>query len=191
MSELGRFLPEDQDLLVGLFYRIGRWMSAVDDSDTGDESETLEEKQMLRILGMLSTSAKAGALCNDIASEALRHKGSWARWDKMHDSVIDDVKRAKVIVFDHGTPAEFQLFGKSLVTIATSVARAYRESTDLDGQELGFLSWLTEKSAHINLAMSDREGYKDLNISPAEDNALIELTAVLKGTHHTKEQPDF
>jgi len=30
MSELERFLPADQDILVSLFYRVGQWMSQVD-----------------------------------------------------------------------------------------------------------------------------------------------------------------
>lgn len=180
MSELQRFLPADQELLVSLFYRIGQWMSEVDDTDIGGKSEQIEETTMFKVLTKLSQSGNAGVLCSEIASESVRQKGSWARWSKQMDSVLDDVARAKTVIVDQGTVAEFQLFGKSLVTIATSVARAYREATDIEAQELGFLSWLTEKSAHISLALSDREGHKDLNVSPAEDTALNELVAALK-----------
>ena len=180
MSELQRFLPADQELLVSLFYRIGQWMSEADDTDTGDKSEKIEEAAMFKILSKLSQSNNAGSLCSEIASEAVRQKGSWGRWSKQADSVLADVARAKIIIKDQATPSEFQLFGKSLVTIATSVARAYRETIDMESRELGFLSWLTEASANISLAVSDSEAHKDLNISPAEDTALNELIATLK-----------
>ena len=180
MSELQRFLPADQDLLVSLFYRVGRWMSQVDDTDVGETSEKAEEAQMFKVLTKLSQSSNVGDLCQEICAEALRQKGSWARWAGQMDTLIDDVGRGKKIILGEGTDEEFRLFGKSLVTIATSVARAYRESTDMESQEIGFLSWLTEKSSHVSLALSDREAHKDLNISPAEDNALIELVQALK-----------
>ena len=54
MSGLQRFLPADQDLLVGLFYRVGHWMSDADDMDVGTESEQAEEAQMFRVLTKLS-----------------------------------------------------------------------------------------------------------------------------------------
>lgn len=180
MSGLQRFLPADQDVLVGVFYRVGPWMSGVDDTDIGDESERAEEAQMLRVLTKLSQSANAGELCREIAAESLRQKGSWGRWAAQSESFIDDVIKAKKIILGQATGEEFQLFGKSLVTIATAVARAYRESDDMEAQETGFLSWLTEKSNHISLALSDREAHKDLNISPAEDSALTELYEALK-----------
>lgn len=180
MSELQRFTPADQDLLVGLFYRVGHWMSQVDDSDLGEDSEKAEEAQIYKILTRLSQSSNAGALCQEIASEALRQKGSWARWMGQTDSVLDDVAKGKAIIMGQATADEFRLFGKSLVTIATAVARAYREAADMEAQEIGFLSWLTEKSSHVGMALSDREAHKDLNISPAEESALIDLVQALK-----------
>jgi hypothetical protein len=146
----------------------------------GDKSERAEQAQMIKILTKLSQSEKVGALCMEICAEALRQKGSWGRWDKEIDTVLDDVALAKALIKGQGNAEEFQLFGKCLITIATSVARAYRETIDMESQEIGFLSWLTEKSSHVSLALSDREAHKDLNISPAEENLLIELVAALK-----------
>lgn len=182
MSELQRFLPADQDLLVSLFYRVGQWMSQADDTDAGENSEQIEEAQMFRILNKLSQSGNAGSLCSEIAAEALRQKGSWSRWSKQVDNVIDDVSRAKQLVKGQVNQEEFVAFGRSLVTIATAVARAYREAEDTEDEnaEKGFLSWLAEKKAHVALALIDPQAHKDLNISPAEDNALTELIFALK-----------
>lgn len=80
MSELQRFLPADQELLVSLFYRIGNWMSHIDDTDTDGASEDLERQHMMNVLKKLSENKKAGALCNELAEETLRQKDSWARW---------------------------------------------------------------------------------------------------------------
>lgn len=182
MSELDRFLPADQDLLVSLFYRIGQWMSQADDTDTSEESEAVEEEQMFKILNKLAQSKNIGALCSEIASEALRQKGSWARWGRKVDDVMSDVARAKEIIKGQGNTQEFVAFGKSLITIATSVARAYREADDDEhAEEKGFLSWLSEKKANVALALTDSDAHKDLNISPAEDSALTELVMTLKG----------
>jgi hypothetical protein len=180
MSELERFLPADQDLLISLFYRIGQWMSQVDDTDGGEDSEQIEEAQMFKILNKLSQSKNVGLLCSEIAAEALRQKGSWARWSKQIDTVINDVSRAKALIKAQANQQEFVAFGKSLVTIATAVARAYREAEDVETEEKGFLSWLSEKKDHVVLALTDAEGHKDLNISPAEDSALTELVFALK-----------
>lgn len=182
MSELQRFLPADQDLLASLFYRIGQWMSQADDTDTGANSEQIEEEQMFKILNKLATSKNAGLLCSEIAAESLRQKGSWERWSKQIDNVIEDVARAKLLVKGQANQQEFVAFGKSLVTIATAVARAYRETEDgEDTEEKSFFSWLSEKKAHAVLALTDAEAHKDLNISPAEDSALTELVMTLKG----------
>lgn len=182
MSELERFLPADQELLVSLFYRIGQWMSEVDDTDADDHSEKLEEEHMFKVLKSLSQSQNAGALCSEIASEALRQKGSWGRWGKQIDNVLLDVTHAKALIKEQGNQQEFIAFGKSLVTIATAVARAYREAEDVEeAEEKGFLAWLSEKKAHVTLALTDSEAHKDLNISPAEDSALTELVMTLKG----------
>ena len=181
MAEIERFLPADQDLLVSLFYRVGQWMSHIDDTDTGEESEAIEEEHMFKILNKLSKSANAGPLANEIATEAIRQKGSWARWAKQADHVLGDIPRAKALIKGQGTQEEFVAFGRSLVTIATAVARAYREAEDVeDHDEKGFFSWLSEKKAHVTLALTDSEAHKDLNISPAEDTALNELVMALK-----------
>lgn len=181
MSELQRFITSDQDLLVGLFLRVGYWMSGIDDTDIDDASEQKEEAQMLKILKKLSDSDKLGVLCSELATEALRQKGSWKRWSNQADTFLDDVKRAKDLIISQGTVAELPNFGKALMMIATAVAQAFQEESDIEQEGHGYLSWLSEKATHVALALNDRAAYKDLNISPAEDTALNDLLNTLKG----------
>lgn len=181
MSELERFTPQDQDLLIGLFYRVGMWISHIDDTDEGTASEEKERAKLLHALGIVAKSDNAGCLVNDLASEAIRQNTSHARWEKMTDDILADVQRARVVIKAHGTAQEYVSFGKALMMVGTSVARAFREESDVEEKGSGYLSWLTEKAGNLTQALTDREGHKDMNISPAEDTALNELLDALKG----------
>lgn len=181
MSELQRFLPADQDLLVGVMYRTGVWMSHIDDTDETDKSEDKERAKMLSVLKSISTSAKAGELVAEIAEEAIRQQPNWPRWSATADAVLSDVPKVKALMRGQGTRDEYVAFGKALMMIATSVARAYREENDSDHEEEGgYFGWLSDKASELTMALTDRETHRDLNISPAEDTALNDLLAALK-----------
>jgi hypothetical protein len=180
MPELSRFLPEDQDLLVGLFYRVGLWMSHIDDTDEDETSETAEHEQLLRVLAKISKTESAAVLIREMADEAVRQKQSWARWERRSDSLLEDVGRGLKLLKGQGVEAEIVSFRKALMFIGTSVARAYREDQDMERTGQGGLSWLSEKASEMLTAVADREAYRDLSISPAEDTALSELLEALK-----------
>ncbi|MEK7801834.1 MAG: hypothetical protein AAB276_05210 [Pseudomonadota bacterium] len=178
MSELQRFLPEDQDILVGLMCRIGMWISSIDDTDINAASEDKEEVKLREVLQSLSTTKKS-VLVAELASEALRQKSNWPRWSTSADTVLDDVVAAKDILKSQGTHLEMVAFSKALMLIGTVVAKAFREDNDLK-EDKGYLAWLTEKANELTLAVTDHEAYKDMNISPAESTALTELFMILK-----------
>ena len=175
MSELHRFPPADQDVLVSLFYRIGVWMSGIDDTDTGDRSENIENNLMLRTLGTIASSQMFGALTADIAFEALRQKGSWERWANTSDSALSDIPQVKSILEAQATGEETILYGNALIAIATSVARAYREADDVEDLNQSLWTRIQETKEHLVLRLLDRDSFADLNISPAEDTALQQL----------------
>ncbi len=175
MSELSRFPPADQDILVSVFYRIGLWMSGIDDTDIGDHSENIENELMLRTLGTIASSRVFGALAADIAFEALRQKGSWEHWANTSDSAVSDIPQVKSILEAQATGEESILYGNALMAIATSVARAYREADDAEGLNQSLWGRIHEKKEHFVLRLLDRDSYTDLNISPAEDTALQQL----------------
>lgn len=181
MSELERFTPQDQDLLIGLFYRVGVWISHIDDTDEGTASEEKEHAKLLNVLQVVAKSDAAGCLVNDLAAEAVRQNTSWARWAKMTDNILSDVAKARATIKAHATPQEYVSFGKAVMMIGTSVARAFREESDMEEKGTGYLSWLTEKAGNLTQALTDREAHKDMNISPAEDTALNDLLDALRG----------
>ena len=178
MSELHRFLPEDQDLLVGLPYRVGMWMSGIDDTDLGTQSEEQEAAKLRSVLQSLAGSKKS-VLLADIATEALRQTSNWPRWASMTETVLEDVSSAKRVLKGQATQEEFNAFAKALMLVGTAVARAVREDNDMV-EEKSYLGWLSDKVNDITMALTDREAHKDMNISPAEDTALNELLDTLK-----------
>ncbi|HOO52537.1 MAG TPA: hypothetical protein PLK94_14775 [Alphaproteobacteria bacterium] len=180
MSGLQRFVPNERELLSGVFYRIGYWISHVDDTDEGDESEKIEHDHLIRTLTKISNSPKAGALVVEMAQESLRQEQSWLRWESANDDILKDVSACAGLIKGQGTPEEYKIFSKACMMIATAVAHAFREEPDNMPEAEGYFAWLTEKANTLVLSLTDKEGLKDLSISPEEDNALHELWDVLK-----------
>lgn len=180
MSELQRFVPEDQELLVGIFYRTGYWISTIDDTDVGEESERREMRQLLLTLEKISNAQKAGALVNELAAEALRQKGSWRRWENANDDYLADLDRAVIAAKGQTNDGEFKSFSRAILMIGTAVAEAFREEVDNAPEPEGYFAWLSEKANTVLLAVTDKQSLKDMNISPSEDDALHQIVATLK-----------
>ena len=178
MTGLGGFLPEEQDLLIGIFFRVGYWISHIDDTDVSDHSEGVEQKQLINALNKIAASKSATELVKELAEEAVRRAGDQARWLRHEDFLMHDVTKAVTLVSNQASEDDFMSFGKSVMFVATAVARAYREEPENDQSE-GRLAWLIEKAGSLLTAVSDHESYKDMNISPAEDTALHELAGAL------------
>lgn len=175
---LGNFLPQEQDLLIGIFFRVGYWISHIDDTDVSEASEQQEQKQMIASLKKVAGSKAATDLIKEIAEEAVRRSGDQKRWLSLEDHLLRDVTRSVALIHSNGTDEDFKSFRKSIMYVATSVARAYREEADQNGDE-GTFAKLMEKATNMLTAVSDHEGYKDMNISPAEDTALHELAEAI------------
>ncbi|MDY0030187.1 MAG: hypothetical protein RBR86_09630 [Pseudobdellovibrionaceae bacterium] len=180
MSGLQRFVPKEQELLSGIFYRIGYWISHVDDTDESDESEQIEQRQMIGALQKISKAPKAGALISEMATESMRQEQSWARWQAMNDTILSDMAIAVSLIKGQGTDEEYTIFSRACMMVATSVAHAFREEPDNMPENEGYFSWLTEKANNLVMSLKDKEGMKDMNISPEEDIALHELWEVLE-----------
>jgi hypothetical protein len=180
MSELGRFVPEDRDLLVGLPFRVGNWISHIDDEDLEIESEIKEHARMVQMLNKLARAEGMAPLICELAEETLRREASWSRWEAASDDLLDDVRRAVKLLKDQGTPDESASLRRALMTIGTAVARAVRENPEHGEKAEGGFSWLSEKIGRALMAVTESSAYADLNISPAEDTALTELLEALK-----------
>ena len=91
MSDLSAFTPEEKDLLIGVFFRTGKWIAMVD--ETGDYSaDVAEEKQLLACLGRLKREIKQADIVAEIASEAARRQGDWRNSDTDAQQILHDVR---------------------------------------------------------------------------------------------------
>ncbi len=178
VTGLGNFLPEEQDLLIGIFYRVGFWISHIDDTDVSEESERIEQQRLVQALKKISQATGSTELVKELAAEALRRSGDQKRWLANEDRLLADVNQASTLVRGQGTVEDYQSYGKSVMFAATSVARAFREDAE-HGEQAGKLGKLLDRASALLGAGGGVDAYQDLNISPAEDTALHELSSAL------------
>lgn len=180
MSGLGAFLPKEQDFLIGIFYRVGYWMSYIDDTDVSDRSEQKEQVHMVSALTRVANSKSIPGLVKELAAEALRREGDQKRWLANQDTLLDDVAKAAQMVNSTGTADDYRAFRKAVMFVATSVAKAFREVPDTSTESEGIFSRLLDKAGEALGAAGLGDSNEEMNISPAEDTALHELSAALE-----------
>lgn len=166
-------------MLIGIFYRVGFWISHIDDTDISEESEQIEQQHLLRALQKISTAKGATEFIRELAAEAMRRSGDQAHWLGQEETLLEDVNQAARMMRLQATEEDYRSFGKSVMFAATSVARAFREEPETKDEEGGAMSRLLEKASSLVGAVTDREAYQDMSISPAEDTALHELSVAL------------
>lgn len=164
-------------MLIGIFFRTGKWISRVD--DTGDyESDVTEEKELIARLGRLKREISDSGIIGEIGTEAARRLGDWHHWSTESEHILHDVRRAGELISMRLGGAALAAYKTALMQIATEVAKAYREEEsahDISGADTIF--------AHVRKFFSstvDRFVTKQLNISAAEAEALDQLAHTLK-----------
>jgi hypothetical protein len=178
--DLSLFLPEHVDKLSGLFYRVGLWMSHVDDTDVEDTSELAEYAVLLKTIERVSNSAKMPSLIQDLALHCLKTKERYAEWGKMEYHLLEDVYEAIHLLRAKTDAHHFNGYRAALMLVANAVAKAYREEADQEGLGATLFERLAEKITNFFMSATDRAYYEELNISPAEDTALTDLRETLQ-----------
>ena len=178
MSDLSAFTPEEKDLLIGVFFRTGRWVSSVD--ETGDyTAEVAEEKELLTRLGRLKREIKDSGIIGEIGSEAARRHGDWKDGNLDAEEILCDVQQAgKLISMRLGEDA-LSAYKTALMQIATEIARAYREE-EANGHDVAGADTVFAHVRQFFAGAIDRFVTKNLNISGREADALERLSTTLK-----------
>jgi len=173
MSDFNIFHPDEQNLLAGSVYKIGVWMSHIDDEGASSADEK-EREALDRILKKSAGKFSSHPIIAEIASEALRRKNYWAAWDLDAESALDDVTQVIKLLDGRLVDNEVKAYKQLVMGVATYIAGAFDENQDDDEKGLwGSLSNLVVGVANPALKA-------DLNTSPEEDNALTALTEILK-----------
>ncbi len=177
MSVLKEMQPERRGLLIGLFYRVGVWMSHTDD-EAGDIDDALEMKALERVILSIAKCHDDSAFVQDVARQCVMNKEKWPNWAGHSFDILADCEKAAVILSETVNKKDAADYKETLLHIAETVAAAYGEfgmTMAQDDNILGaFLNKVTRKFGGGTSADDDF-----MNISPAEQRALERLRVAL------------
>lgn len=168
--------PQQQDLVVGLLYRAGSWISQMEDSE-GEIDDKREEHTVVNILRNLAGDAPSPFL-KAAAERALESRDRWPEWEEDSFDILPDVVKTAGILRRLLPEKEYKSWKRVLLKIATEVAQA--------GTEFGIETQVEEDTGFFGRIMSKFRsvGQYDegnpVNVSPGEDSALSRLTRTLR-----------
>ncbi|MES2728622.1 MAG: hypothetical protein V4621_00805 [Pseudomonadota bacterium] len=174
-TDLNAFSSSEKAHLMSLFYRVGVWISHADDAGA-EIADAVEAAMLTRLLQKVVDNPARTALVRDIAAEALRQRGNWARWAAQIDTFIPDAQQGVRILKPVCGQDEVMDFIYGLRALGEAVAMASDEDAMAEdvSEALGG-SLLTR----IRDALFPPRKACARNISPLEDNALTELARAL------------
>jgi len=187
MADLSKISGEEQRLLVALPYRVGMWISNVDDVERR-QADDKREKKVLQIAIERIAKSRNLPFAAKIAAQIIKSKSHWNSWGAMSDekTVLDDVEKALTAVKKVGAK-ETKQYKQMLWQCALVVAQAFDESEDPDGEMHvnHFIEWMGGLFGEPKLRKAPE------NISPQEKKALKKLRDLIKGQAKEKEpQPE-
>lgn len=182
MSILQQLDIENRDIIIALPYRVGLWMSHID--DIGGEDADDEEMQALESLMDGFTREVFGSeVVQIIMTENLKRKSEWrGAWSKNLDKVPDECQRALDVLRDAGVEVkEISAYKQRLIEIAEAVALAFREYDQLSfmNKLRVYLLFYKERYKALKKGMSYKSLDQFLNISLVERKALYKLSHIL------------
>ncbi len=136
MSALSAYVPDEQAALVSVFYKIGIWMSHIDDS--GEEAaDTEEEQTLINVLETVAKTYKAIPIINAMATEAINQESNHARWAKQSDNAVVEAVRTAEILKSRLSGEELNAYKKACLHVATAVAAAVEENEFGEAAQVG------------------------------------------------------
>lgn len=176
MSLFVDFLEEEVVLLVSMPYRIGLWISQVDDDEATERDDEREQRALEAALTTIAKNKKQPFVAS-IVRETLTYKNMWAEWGAQPGPLLDDVRQTMRMVEERMAVDNIENFRKGMLYIARAVALAYGEFEEAATQEkpsfFGVL--MTKISDRVHVLPTDPN-----NISEAEEEALKKLREALQ-----------
>lgn len=178
MADLSNFTNDERALIVSIPYRIGVWVSNVDDN-TGSKIDDRDERKALEatISALANKSNKipfAAAVMKDVEN----NKSIWPTWDNAaaEDLVLNDLRQAITLCQSKVGAAELKQYKQTIWKVSLVVAQAYGEHVDPDNEMHvdRFFQWIGSLGGGAKL------GKNPENMSKLEKIALNKLRAILK-----------
>jgi hypothetical protein len=177
MSDLAGFGEDEIELVSGVLYKVGVWVSHADDVD-GEEDDEREMKALGACMRAVAKKHDGPGLVDDVARVVLARTDRWEEWTDYSFNVLPDVARAVAVMKAHGTKDDVKNYKMALVEVGSTVAMAHGEfgQYDEDEEKSGFGALLGKITSGFGKDHKDHP----MNVSAAEDGVLSELKAVLR-----------
>jgi hypothetical protein len=180
MSSLSVLSEEEKELVVGLPYRVGVFVSHADD-EGGEEDDEKEMKALERILTSIAKQHQKSPFIKEVLEKTIEKKYNWQVWSEQSFNVTQDTEKTIRLLREKVDESDWKMYRGLLIRVGRTVAEAYGEFGEFEDEESsGFLSKVIDKISNKN---DDLEDESHMNISAAEDAALSSLaTAISSGS---------
>ena len=176
-ADLADFSPEDAELVVSLPYRVGVWISHLED-ESGETDDKREEAALVRTIEAVRKKFVKSVFIRSVAAQTLKHQGRWPQWADRAQTVPADCRKVITFLEPQIGKEETKYYRQFLVHIAGVVAEAYGEFGLEDGEKGdSFLGELIEKAA---LRITGGDFGLPTNVAAVEREAIEELARILK-----------
>lgn len=175
-------LPESEQLiLASLPFKVGVWTSHAAD-EQGDQDDKKEMRALECFLDVLSQGVQVPPVIRQICLKTLEEKPLWDEWAAASMNVPAECQAGLAILAREAEEIDVKRFRMALYKIARTVAEAYGEFNMFDDNTpaSGGLSGLINRVGDAFAALGGKDDSSPANISPAEEEALRALAAVLK-----------
>lgn len=179
MAGLSNFSQQERSLLVSIPYRVGIWVSYVEEDEDTRMDNKRERQALELVIARMAKSHRKMPFAASIMSEVQNAKSHWQSWKMQADeaSVMSDLQQALALCHGKVSPAEVKQYKQAVWQIGLVVAQAFGEQVDPDNEMHvnRFFEWLGSFVSAPKLKKTPE------NMSQAEKTALKKLGAVLKG----------
>jgi hypothetical protein len=178
MSDLTKFSNEELGLVVSVPYRVGVWISNVDDNTGSKVDDRNERKALEATIEALAGKSKKLPFAAAIMREVEKNKAVWSSWDHATatDVILADVEKAIEICKAKTNAGAVKQYKQTIWKVGIVVAQAYGEHIDPDNEMHvdRFFQWVGSLGGGVKL------GKNPENMSSKEKEALNKLRAILK-----------
>ncbi|MCC6597735.1 MAG: hypothetical protein IT559_02980 [Alphaproteobacteria bacterium] len=184
MLSLAQFSGEESELLVSLPYRVGLYVSYVDDEE-GDTDDAREMQSLKSCIQAIAALPQERPFAAAVMKETLRLHFEWKRWNKNpYGQICEDAARAISLLKSKADEETVKSYAAALMEIAETVARANGEFSAFDQEDEdkkdGIFSSILKKVAIKFSGMPPEDAGHPMNISASEDSALSRLSSALR-----------
>jgi hypothetical protein len=180
MAYLVQFSPVERALIIALPYRVGYYISVLDDTGghvaSSEEINTLDKVISHTARGMFKT-----AFIHEVMVETHRLRPEWRKWGADIDRVPQECRTAMNILRKHFAERDVKAYADTLLEISVNVARSFNED-DINRHPISqFISDLVYCFNKFvgKLLRRDFASILTRNISIREDVGLLRITEAL------------